>query len=449
MTEFHDLLKGLGGDAKQRSASTRKLLSLINFTEDRTQALQGALSLKENGLEAPSYEAFNQLLKRWPEDEAVLFEHLQNLRFFRREGEADEVFRELVHKGVDPNILIKDALRLLVCASRDQRQLSAELTAAVSAVTAMATDDYLRAVPRLLADKLPQYTNTLNWLREKVFAGVGEVFEHLEQAIASRSAACLVRIGDGEGAIIQSLGIEFPSAASESHFRYFSRRWFGAHAEGHEGLLRDVAQELVSRVHEIDVVGVPPLAWIEKELRLHHVRTFINCIEAAGGACSRTSSSGLVADVSIAVQMEQQGLVTGLLRKAESVSIIGSRSDMPELLEQSVGVQARRFVQIPPPASDEHGRPGEMERGTHLAHFQSIREDLRDSVAPGEVFLVSAGFLGKMYALDIKAAGGIALDIGFLADLWVDAGTRPESSTSRSNTLSLARQTSQLGIDAN
>lgn len=445
MTEFHDLLKGLNGDARERSISTRKLLHFIDSASDRTQALQVALSLKENGLEAPSYEAFNRLLSRWPDDDAVLFEYLQNLRFFRREGEADEVFRELLHKGVDPNILIKDAIMLLVRASRDRRQLSAELTAAVSAVTATATDDYLKSVPSLLAEKLPQYTNTLNWLREKVLSSVEEVFEYFEQAIANKSAACLVRIGDGEGAIVQSLEVRSPNTASEAHFRYFSRRWFGAHAEEHEGLLHDVAQELVSRVHEVDVVGVPPLAWIEKELRLHNVRTFINCIEAAGGACSRTSSSGLVADVSIAVQMEQQGLVTALLRKAENVSIIGSRSDMPDLLEQAVGVQARKFVQIPPPASDEHGRPGEMERGTHLAHFQSIRNNLKESITPGEVFLVSAGFLGKMYALDIKAAGGIALDIGFLADLWVDAGTRSESATSRSNTLALARKASQLG----
>jgi hypothetical protein len=51
---------------------------------------------------------------------------------------------------------------------------------------------------------------------------------------------------------------------------------------------------------------------------------------------------------------------------------------------------------------------------------------VRDALTPkpGEVWLVAAGFLGKIYCDDIRQRGGIALDIGSLADYWMGYVTR-------------------------
>ena len=48
-----------------------------------------------------------------------------------------------------------------------------------------------------------------------------------------------------------------------------------------------------------------------------------------------------------------------------------------------------------------------------------------DVAYQGEVFLVGAGFLGKIYCQTIKNLGGIALDIGSAADYWMGYQTRP------------------------
>ena len=61
------------------------------------------------------------------------------------------------------------------------------------------------------------------------------------------------------------------------------------------------------------------------------------------------------------------------------------------------------------------------------AHFPDYFNDLCSSISvayKGEVFLVAAGFLGKIYCNIIKEQGGIALDIGSAADYWLNYNTR-------------------------
>jgi hypothetical protein len=54
-------------------------------------------------------------------------------------------------------------------------------------------------------------------------------------------------------------------------------------------------------------------------------------------------------------------------------------------------------------------------------------EIMAHDFAPGQLWLVGAGTLGKMYCGAIRAAGGVAIDVGALFDLWAGrADTRGE-----------------------
>ncbi len=62
------------------------------------------------------------------------------------------------------------------------------------------------------------------------------------------------------------------------------------------------------------------------------------------------------------------------------------------------------------------------------AHFPDLYEKLVAGIKvprPGALFLVGAGFCGKLYADAIKRKGGIAVDVGSLFDLWAGRFTRP------------------------
>jgi hypothetical protein len=64
------------------------------------------------------------------------------------------------------------------------------------------------------------------------------------------------------------------------------------------------------------------------------------------------------------------------------------------------------------------GRLGLTLAGRHYPdRFQYLRTEIR-RLGPGDIVLVAAGVLGKIYADWIRAQGAIALDVGSAADFW-------------------------------
>jgi hypothetical protein len=79
--------------------------------------------------------------------------------------------------------------------------------------------------------------------------------------------------------------------------------------------------------------------------------------------------------------------------------------------------------------------PGELQqRGDGLpgpAHFPAVYEQtiawIRTSIGKGDLVLIAAGILGKVYCQAVKEQGGIAVDIGSVVDLCSGhGGTRGE-----------------------
>jgi hypothetical protein len=52
------------------------------------------------------------------------------------------------------------------------------------------------------------------------------------------------------------------------------------------------------------------------------------------------------------------------------------------------------------------------------SHWARSREVIEHDFRPGQLWLVGAGMLGKIYCSAIKAAGAVAVDVGSLMDLW-------------------------------
>ena len=76
-------------------------------------------------------------------------------------------------------------------------------------------------------------------------------------------------------------------------------------------------------------------------------------------------------------------------------------------------------------------------RGSSLI---DIHDDVIESIttSPCEVWLISAGFLGKLYAAKVRDLGGIAIDIGALSDYWVGYVTRDYNSDESIHNLPLS-----------
>jgi hypothetical protein len=67
--------------------------------------------------------------------------------------------------------------------------------------------------------------------------------------------------------------------------------------------------------------------------------------------------------------------------------------------------------------------PGELlyyydDSGLETSHWSRFELIAGHDFRPGEVWLVGAGVLGKVYCQAIKAAGGVAIDVGSVLDVW-------------------------------
>ena len=114
----------------------------------------------------------------------------------------------------------------------------------------------------------------------------------------------------------------------------------------------------------------------------------------------------------------------------------------PAVLQSALadrGVQVAETILIPPAASDLAHTGYSMGR-SHLHHaYGEVMSELR-MVPRNHPMLVSAGFLGKLYCLEIKRLGGIAIDVGSLTDLWLGHMTRPNFARFRDLALAQGRQ---------
>ncbi len=113
-----------------------------------------------------------------------------------------------------------------------------------------------------------------------------------------------------------------------------------------------------------------------------------------------------------------------VLSGVSAVSVI-SCHDLSEVLPKNLGISVKRQYLIPPENAyaDQFGSdPGRRHEAMFPDRYLGLRSEL--AIAPGEVVLVAAGFLGKHFCHDIKMAGGIGLDIGSAADYFLGHETR-------------------------
>lgn len=95
------------------------------------------------------------------------------------------------------------------------------------------------------------------------------------------------------------------------------------------------------------------------------------------------------------------------------------------MLKRHYGLKDITFHRVPGEKGHQHLLSNDAILGEHWPQrFVEIMEQLTEPLN-GRLYLVAAGILGKLYCNQIKCAGGIAIDIGSLADGWMGHRTRP------------------------
>ncbi|MEQ8816689.1 MAG: tetratricopeptide repeat protein [Thalassobaculum sp.] len=268
------------------------------------------------------------------------------------------------------------------------------------------------------------------WRREAAAAVVDRILDHC----AEKRPFSLIRLGDGEGNFL-------PYPPAWARFEEADRRsvqylWWGERRLGPADEA-EISSLLCDSIRHADIVGVPDLSRLCFGMPLpapaslyqswHDYRGVLAILDhldggTAVGAGTLIRPEQVITSCNLHVDLASWGLYERLFGSIRRVSVIGCHAALPAELAARFGLTVSRFVRIP------HERKfgeafGYGDDGDHYPDaFRRLRRDL--VAEPGEVFLVAAGILGKIYCDWIRSAGGIALDIGSVVDHWCGFSTR-------------------------
>lgn len=290
-----------------------------------------------------------------------------------------------------------------------------------------------------LRERFPAFLVDSGWRR----AAAEAVADRVIAAHRAGRPLSLIRLGDGEGNFLP-----YP-AGQEAHAgpdRDATQRiWWGKARL--EGVAADaMTAALAHAVRNADVVGVPDLSRLCYGLPLptppflfhswHDYRGLLTILDHLGRQGGRDGGGALFApeqtitSCHIHADLAAWGQYERLFAAVGRVSLITCHPALPDALARRFGVAIGQVHRIPHEARYA-AQFGYADAGEHYPDaFRELERTLAVR-APGEVFLVAAGFLGKMYCDWIKERGGIALDVGSVVDHWCGFATRSLHFTQR------------------
>lgn len=245
----------------------------------------------------------------------------------------------------------------------------------------------------------------------------------IARAVRDARPFSLLRLGDGEGNMLPYRGAY--GTFQTTDIAATQRTWWGRSLDARGD---ELAASLRASIDNADVLGIPDFSRLFGAVSQSKLRA-----PDGGGRNAR----GLLASFDYGIRPGPQmltschihqafgfwGLWDILLPQFGSVSLVTCHAELGQALSARFGLVIEATHLVP----SEHKHAVKFETQASQPHFPDAFDALRSRLANtprGHVVLVAAGMLGKIYCDWIKAAGGIALDVGSAADSWCGYQTR-------------------------
>lgn len=254
-------------------------------------------------------------------------------------------------------------------------------------------------------------------------------FEGLYRLLGERIRAgepfSFVRAGDGEARFLIGVhercrhGLSASEAATL--FRIIWHNWFGQNVEEVEpSRLAGLATQFGDAFRNADLIGLTTAHVLRHDPWQFGYRAVL---EEWLDGIHRTSGA-LITDAAHPGFLHiKDPFFRSLLADIPFIGLISPHRQLADRLRAETG--CANVVSYLIPGETRLGRPLEASnRGTHFpGTFDRIMAEIEVPFR-GACFLVAGGLLGKIYCDRIKRLGGVALDIGALADAWMGFDTR-------------------------
>ena len=263
--------------------------------------------------------------------------------------------------------------------------------------------------------------------RSAKWLDVRAVAARLRAAITNSTPTCLIRLGDGEGRFLAQADAALPCSLSTDQRQAIRDviwfNWFGQTPDALQSVrMDDLVQQVRTTIESADIIGIPDANRLAID-RMHF--GYLAYLDTLVDDVCRARREVALTDAFVHSSLhEHDPFLRDLLA---GVGWLGTIS--PHL---SLGARLRATLGIP--EGEDHLIPGEMrlpdepDLNRGHGHFPERFDALMGTLAVphrGAVVLVAGGLLGKIYCHRIRELGGIAIDIGSLADAWLGYATRP------------------------
>lgn len=254
-----------------------------------------------------------------------------------------------------------------------------------------------------------------------------DVSEQLLSAIRQKRPYSFLRLGDGEGSWLSLNAYDEGCYESiyEDNRRSFLLDWFGTDKLIKDESFFDFALSLQDSFLEHDIIGISPPVRLDQEKSflstrgitssiniMRHLDLFEGTIRNDRYYCSSSANLDL--------------LSTKFFRELSSatneISLITSQTALAPLFTMQ-NMVIRDLFHIPGDSRNFlRENPDSEPICQYPNYLNRINQKLSFEDQSGKVFLVGGGFVGKKYISTIKKRGGIAIDIGSVADHLVRRG---------------------------
>jgi len=249
---------------------------------------------------------------------------------------------------------------------------------------------------------------------------------YLKERIAKKIPTSFIRLGDGEGNYLAYP--DFFQQYKEADQKIIQYIWWKEAKLNRDKHNQQIIEIYRTAVQNADILGVIPEQRLISNLEVCLNNGQLNShLRGVFGVMHSTMhlpfKAKILTSSHVHTDFEMWDCYHALLKDIETIHVISCHSELVEYIKERFGIKTVYLHQVP----CEHKYQKMFGYEESIDHFPTVFEEL-STVLPkkskGQVFLVAAGFLSKIYCHIIKENGGFAMDIGSVVDHWLGYFTR-------------------------
>ena len=175
-------------------------------------------------------------------------------------------------------------------------------------------------------------------------------------------------------------------------------------------------------IDNADICAIPYPSWVDHEFS---IASICGIVSLSSLALYRYKKTQLLCDQRIHVSLWRSGLLPRLLNKCPEIGLVSCHHSLAKVLAKKYNIEHIEYYFV----TGEVGHAKSLPPGATLGvHYPQQFNYIMDSISRplnGKIFLIAAGILGKFYCQRVKESGGVAIDIGSVADALCGYKTRP------------------------